>query len=71
MSRYRVTARGARRPVWEIDAPARKSALDRVAAATRMPRHCLVATFVPNHAAPPSCGASLARPPASPERSAP
>ena len=48
MSRYRVTARGARRPVWEIDAPSRKSALDRVAKATRMPRHCLVATFVPN-----------------------
>lgn len=71
MSRYRVTARGSRRPVWEIDAPSRKSALDRVAAATRMPRHCLVATFVAAHAAPPSCGASLARHPASPERSAP
>ena len=51
-SRYRVTARGSRRPVWEIDAPSRKSALDRVAAATRMPRHCLVATFVPTPEAP-------------------
>lgn len=46
MSRYRVIARGSRRPVWEVQAPSKKSALDKVAAATRLPRHVLVATFV-------------------------
>lgn len=53
MSRvYEVRARGSRVPVWSAKAPSRKSALDKVAKATRLPRHCLVAAFVATPADP-------------------
>lgn len=52
MSRYEVKARGSRLPVWSVKAPSRKAALDKVAKATNMPRHCLVAAFVPTPEAP-------------------
>ncbi len=53
MSRlYAVRARGSHRPTWLVKAPSRKSALDKAAAVTRMPRHCLVATFVPSPETP-------------------
>lgn len=44
--RYEVKARGSHHPVWSVAAPSRKAALDKVAKATHMPRHCLVADFV-------------------------
>lgn len=43
---YCVRARSSFRPVWEVVAESQKQALDIVAAATCMPRHCLIATFV-------------------------
>lgn len=47
MSRcYEVKARGSHYPVWMVRAPSRKSALDKAAAVTRMPRHTLWAEYV-------------------------